>query len=397
MLIEAEYERHGKADQREKLPSACALISAPDVEPPPSAFAITFPYGIPPQFRSAHDILTYKNWNSNGDWQQAVGSDVPGKGSLAPPLGAVMPSMSPGDAIAAALYHWLKSAGPSVEAERAVQLISSVWNIDQLRTGARHDEIESLDLWQQQQVNSCLARDTGSREYSIMNQTAPGTTGQAGLSRAFSIFDQVNAAANHNNFPPSALPLVVDENGRCNLSGRKGFDQKLVKDFLLALHDTNIAAIASRAVAKQVVDATTASLFQLEQKIIIEKQELSSISSRMLLFRDNKQTAPKGAEEKTRERSVDLAQQRIATLNSIIAADEGQKVRYQHVNRLASLANAIGTKVADSTFELGSHAFDLCKDGIYRVDSPAKGFLIGKKYLFNPSTHPVNGLRLFAV
>ncbi len=227
VLIEAEYERHGKADQREKLPSACALISAPDVEPPPSAFAITFPYGVPPQFRSAHDILTYKNWNSNGDWQQAVGSDVPGKGSLAPPLGAVMPSMSPGDAMAVALYHWLKSAGPSVEAERAVQLISSVWNIDQLRTGARHDEIESLDLWQQQQVNSCLARDTGSREYSIMNQTAPGTTGQAGLSRAFSIFDQVNAAANHNNFPPSALPLVIDENGRCNLSGRKGFDQKL--------------------------------------------------------------------------------------------------------------------------------------------------------------------------
>lgn len=387
--VEAVYEKRGVREAHQRPARACALIAAPNVEPPSSAFVLGFPSGVPPQFRSAHDILFYDHWSGSGDWQQAVGSEVPGKGSLAPPLGSVMPGMRPGDAMAVALYDWLKSAGASIDADRAVQLITSNWDPSPLSTTGHHDEeaLDGLDLGPEK-ANSCLARDTGAREYSIMNQTAPGTTGQAGLSRAFSIFDPVNQGLRRSRFPQSALPLFIDKDGCCNMSGRQGFDQALMQDFLRSLHDTNIAAISSRATAKQVAAAASAALLQLDQKMLIERQELASVAERLSQSQLAETKLRAQSQAQTPQR-IELARQRIATLKAIIRADEEQRKRYQRMNRLAIVATNTATRLANATFEVGAQAFRLCKDGIYRIDLPNKGFLIGKKYVFTPYTTPL--------
>jgi hypothetical protein len=393
--VEAIYDKRGKSKNEGIVKrSRCALIAAPNVEPPPAAFVINFPAGVPPIFKSVYDILAFKNWTSNGDWQQAVGSNVPGNGSLAPPLGSVGPSMSPGDAATVALYDWLKSAGPAVDSDRAVGLIKSIWDVSPLTVPVRRPEdvVETADL-QAANVNSCLARDTGAREYSIMNQTAPGSTGQTALARAFSIFGQSNQAMSQQpTYPQSALPLYVGKNGKCNIAGRHDFDQALIRDFLSCVQRTNIAAISSLSTAKQLLSTTNVALSQLEQKMFIEKQELASVTSRLARSQDE---PAKGKDQdihaqlKASQHIVDLSNERIATLNAIIDADERQRLKFQRMHRLAIQATVNATKVSNSTFDLGAHAFKFCRSGLFRIDAPRKGFLVGIKYVFFPCTEPL--------
>jgi len=398
VLIKATYDKRSKGKETSSVTKqACALIAAPTIPALPAAFMINFPQGIPPQFHSAGDILNFKKWMSKGDWQQAVGSEVPGKGSLAPPLEASMASMSPSDAMAVALYHWLKSAGTSVDPDRAIELIGSRWDLAALGQAQSERRAEALDLPDQTQgqVNSCLAKDTGAREYSIMNQTGPGSVGQTALCHAFSVFDQTGQSLSTPAFPQSALPIFIDKDGNCNLAGRTGFDRELVQDFLRSVHDTNIAAISSLVLAKQFMAQTNSALSQSEQKVFIEKQELASVSSRLSLLEDEARkqnavpaTAQENGQKEDPQRIVNLARQRVEALKSSIKSDEIEQQRFIEIQRLAGHATANASRTATSTFELCTHAFRLCQ-GIRRLESPAHCFLIGNKYIFIANTVPL--------
>ena len=100
--------------------SACALIRETPTADEPSVFAVSFPFGMPPFAHSIMDLLHYQGWRSKGVWHQAIGNEVPGRGSLAPPLEPLLPEMDPGEALAVALYDWLKYVGSGLEPE-AVQ------------------------------------------------------------------------------------------------------------------------------------------------------------------------------------------------------------------------------------------------------------------------------------
>jgi len=413
VLIKTTYEKRSKNKGTAKVvKQACALIAAPTIAAPPAAFMINFPQGIPPQFRSAADILKYKNWTNKGDWQQAVGSEVPGKGSLAPPLETSMATMSPSDAMAVALYHWLKSAGTTVDPDRAVALINSQWQLSTLAKVNAERKEDVLDITTEQglgSINSCLARDTGAREYSIMNQTGPESVGQTALCRAFSVVDQSGQSLNQSAFPQSALPLVVDQNGNCNLSGRIGFDHDLVQDFLRCVHDTNIAAIASTAMAKQFTTQTGTALSQSQQKVFIEQQELASVSSRLARLLDDAKkqqpalpttkqqpaalstpssNEPDATPSEDPQRIISLSNERIDALKSSIKSDELEQRRYLEILKLANHATTNANRAATATFELCTHAFKLCQ-GIRRLDSPPHSFLIGNKYIFIANTVPL--------
>lgn len=391
VLVEATYDRKNKSGQPVvEHRAACALIAAPNVAPPPAAFVINFPAGVPPQFNSARDVLFYDQWKSRGDWQQAVGSNVPGKGSLAPPLGSVMHSMSPGDAMAVALHDWLKCSGPEVDPDRAVQLIQSRWDTSSLNSTGKQSGSAEAVAGAQRSINSCLAQDTGAREYSIMNQTGPGSTGQTALSRAFAIFDQTTQNLAQQSFPPSALPLVVDRNGDCNLAGKHGFDATLVQDFLGSLHKTNLAALSSLGTARQLSTATTAALNQLQQKMYIEKQELASVSTHVAGRMQDESTKHKSdSQTGTPSHLIEVAQARIATLKAIIEADERQRHKFERMHRQAVQAILNATKVANATFDLGANALQLCRNGIYRIDGKEKKFLVGNKFVFVPMIVPL--------
>jgi hypothetical protein len=142
------------------------------------------------------------------------------------------------------------------------------------------------------------------------------------------------------------------------------------------------------------IAGTRVGLNQLQQKVYIEQQELSSVTNRLARLEDEarKRPAEEGATEKAREtqRMIELARQHISTLSAVIESDNRQRNKFNNANRLAVLATFNGNKVANSTYELGLHAFKLCRNGIYRIELPFEGFLIGKKFVFMPTRTPLS-------
>jgi hypothetical protein len=366
----------------------CALISAPVHAPARSALVLTFPNGLPPVFDSVMSVLESPALNGTGDWQQAVGNEVPGKGSLAPSLQPVLPGMSPADAFSVALYHWLKRQGPTVEEQRLYTLLEAKWN--SAATATNYETEPNANAKDDTIPNSCLAIDTGARQYAILNQTGPGSIGQTALNKVFSIYNDGVSNLPAANFPQNAMPLFVDQNGKCNLSGRLGYDQQFVNDYLKAVYDTNLAAVETAAVSKMVIARASAALSQLDQKIFIERQELNSVLNRVNRAVREKAASKNNSSPDEVSRQTDLANEKIDALKSSIATHEEDRTNLRRTNQLAQITTTNANQVGVSTFELCTHAFKLCKEGVFRIDQPTKAFLISKKFVFTPCTKPVD-------
>jgi hypothetical protein len=366
----------------------CALISAPVHPPTRSALVLTFPNGLPPVFDSVMSVLQSPALNGTGDWQQAVGNEVPGQGSLAPSLQPVLPGMSPADAFSVALYHWLKRQGPTVEEQRLYTLLEAKWN--SAATATNYEPEPSANSKDDTIPNSCLAIDTGARQYAILNQTGPGSIGQTALNKVFSIYNGGVSNLPAANFPQNAMPLFVDQNGKCNLSGRLGYDQQFVNDYLKAVYETNLAAVETAAVSKMVIARASAALSQLDQKIFIERQELNSVLNRVNRAVREKAAAKDNGSPDEVSRQTDLANEKIDALKSSIATHEEDRTNLRRTNQLAQITTTNANQVGISTFELCTHAFKLCKEGVFRIDQPTKAFLISKKFVFTPCTKPVD-------
>jgi hypothetical protein len=389
VLVEASYESKSKdGTSGTIIKRACAVIAAEAPTRKPSAFVITFPDGVPPQFRCARDILDCGKWPAKGGWQQAVGSEVPGRGSLAPPLEPVLPEMTPSDAMAVALYHWLRDLGPGIDAKRLQDLLSSKWTVDKTRNEKSNIFFQAQDQDWQFPVNSCLARDTGAREYAVMNQTGPGGIGQIALGHALGVYSALGPQSKQNIFPQSALPLLVDADGKLNISGRDGFDQALVKDFLDKVYATNIAAIESLSCAQLLTQQSSSLISQIEQRVFIEKQELASLANRL----GHQSKPPPKVDSNINEQPAHIAQltnERIEALKKAIANDEEQRNVYAKIQHLCSIVRNNATRTATATFDLCTHSFKLCREGLYRIDRPESAFLVGKNYVFIPHTSPM--------
>ncbi|MBS1952806.1 MAG: hypothetical protein JST89_01330 [Cyanobacteria bacterium SZAS-4] len=389
VLVEAVFQtksKNGSDPIRTVSKKYCALISAPRLDPVKSTLVMSFPDGLPPVIDSAMSILTAKSISGTGDWQQAVGNEVPGKGSLAPSLQPVLPGMSPSDAFSVALYHWLKRQGSEVTEQKVYELLEAKWN-----SSAPIMKFQPVTApTNESKPNSCLAIDTGARQYAILNQTGPGGIGQTALSRAFAIYSGAVASSPQVSFPPNALPLFVDSEGKCNLTGRKDYSDKFVNDYLKAVYDTNLAAVESAAVSRMVIARASTELAQLDQKIYIERQELNSIINRFnRLGLEAPPAKDEGAPNEVARQKA-LIQDKIDALKASIATDEESRAKLRKTNTLAQRTTSVANQVGTTTYELCAQAFRLCKDGIFRIDKPTPGYIISRKYVFRPCTKPVD-------
>lgn len=390
VLVEAVFQTKSKSPSdpvRTISKKYCALISAPRLAPVKSTLVMNFPDGLPPIIDSAMSLLTAKSLSGTGDWQQAVGNEVPGKGSLAPSLQPVLPGMSPSDAFSVVLYHWLKRQGSEVSEQKLYELLEAKWNSS---APIMKFSPETTTPTNESKPNSCLAIDTGARQYAILNQTGPGGIGQTALSRAFAIYTGALAGSPQVNFPQNALPLFVDRDGKCNLAGRKGYSDKFVNDYLKAIYDTNLAAVESAAVSRMVIARASAELTQLDQKIYIERQELNSVMNRF--NRLGAETPPAKARAAPNEvaRQKALIQDKLDALKISITADEDERAKLRKTNTLAQRTTATANQVGTTTYELCAQAFRLCKDGIFRIDRPTPAYIISRKFVFTPCTIPVD-------
>ncbi|HEY9787406.1 MAG TPA: hypothetical protein V6D17_18600 [Candidatus Obscuribacterales bacterium] len=389
VMVEAVYESNvsgGEGGKEKIIKKACAAVGGKPGKTTPSSFVLRFPHGMPPLFKTPGDILYYRDWKSMGEWQQVVGTEVPGKGSLAPTIQPVIPGMYPGDALAVALYHWLKQIGPDVDANKFLSLLSQKWSSGKF--------VESQPP--SSMINSCLAVDTGTREYAVLNQTNPEGAGQSGISHCFDIHGFGTPA--EKLMPPSALPLIVNKAGRCCLAGREDFDQALVKDFLSSVYETNLASLESIEVGKQMVTRAKSMLTELDQKMFIERQELNSVLTRLNKLRSELPPAKDDIslfaqsvtpEQQRKFRQHQLAKGRLNTLKDLLIKDQAERLKYRKLQEIANRTILNATRGANSTFDLCAHSHQLLKDGLHRITEPAKGFLIGRRLVFFPRPVPI--------
>ncbi len=375
--IEAGYlgnsPETGREQEIEQVKVACAVVGAPAVKPEPSAFMLSFPHGPPPQFRSIAAMLANKHWLKPGQWQQAIRGKVPGSGSLGPLVDNDPGDMMPGDAMAMALYHWLRYVGNEIEPESLLSLLQRSWLKEEPDRGEQSPAGSEPAVV----INSCLVRETGARLYAILNQTGPLGAGQAAISNAFA------AEAPSQVRPSSALPLTVDIYGNVNLPGASGFDKELVASFFNALHKTNLSGIETQSVALALTKRSEAQLNQIDRKVYLQKEELVSLRQRRDRMEHDTEPPPELANQ------LILLSDRMLNLEQSIAEDEADRKRYQRAIQLAQIAASNGEKATLKSFDVCSRMAQLAVAGLQRASNLTDAYLLSKRWLFTAHPSPV--------
>jgi hypothetical protein len=356
VLLEASYKSVDPKTKTEVLRKrrACVLIGGPRYQYPAAVFLLSFPQGTPPMFSSLADIINYKGWRQRGGWQQAEGGPVPGAGHLVPPQDIDYGSDSCFEAVQVVLYHWLRAAGPGVDPEKVETLLKQRWP-----TVAVGDNI-----------NSALCKDTGLRTYALKNLTNADGAGQDALANAFAA-DPVST-----KFPQSALPLQIDSDGNCNLPSRQGFDSQLVRDYMRALHDTNVSAIESRALARAIIARLDKANQELDEDIRIAAEELASVSNRVESL-TTEGGSPQDKQASLLKRSRNELSERLEKLKR-------NRAEYQTIRHRAEIVLNNADRAAASTYDLCANAQRFGHDGLFYVEAPVHGFLINKSLVFIP-------------
>ncbi len=370
VLIEADYRPDEGLGTRRRPATppriACALTGAPPHVPARSAFLLGFPHGVPPQLHAVSDILLQPAWRNVGQWQQAIGADIPGAGTLGPLAEGEPGEMTPGSALAVALYHWLRYAGPDTEVENLLELINRPFPPAAGAGGPG---------WQP--INSCLARDTGARAFAVLNQTGPQGAGQEAISQAFAWAPRDKA------LPGSALPLCVDAAGNVDLPGGGEFDPNMVFDFLQALHETNLAGIECRSTARAVLERVRGELVRLDKEISLDAEELASLRQRI-------SRQGQGQASPAVLRQTPLLLKRVAELEgSLSRLNTRRRIGLRAVG-LASRLEENGSQAAVRSFQLCSRLGELSGSGLTRSRAQPGAFLLNGRWLFIPHRRPLS-------
>ncbi|MBI4532812.1 MAG: hypothetical protein HY711_02605 [Candidatus Melainabacteria bacterium] len=383
VLVEAEYKKadlshSGKAEPTVRRVS-CAVVGGFAPCEHRSVFMISFPHGAPPKLRSMADLLFNKS-DKSGFWQQAIGGETLSYMSLGPVANQQLGEMQLSDAVAVALYHWLRQLGPAINVTNVLSLVYQVWSspgAEQVHGAQLNAKSAAGNPPEQTPLaNTCLAKDTGAPEYAIFNQTGFGGLGRAALGSAFALWGSNQA------LPPSALPLYVNAAGECNLPSRYGLDERLVKDFLVSLHRTNLAGIESQAMARIMSNRADLTLQQLSKDSLLSREELRSLSQRLDRIKGQGKTL------KAISNEVVLLNNRAKMLNQQLRAVEAKQHLYFRKKALCSIVLANGEKAASKSFAVCFNMKQMIGTGLYRVEAPEPGFLLGKGLYFVPRINP---------
>jgi hypothetical protein len=365
---------------------ACSLVGAPAFQTAPSAFILNFPQGAPPQFGSIAGMLAGVRFLKPGQWQQTIGANVPGDGSLGP-LAEDPGDMMPSDALAMTFYHWLRYAGCEVDPASVVALVDQPWGQAKVSPGDTADDSSSRNQASDSSIviNSCLVRETGARQYAILNQTGPGGAGQDAISNAFS------SGTGDDVRPQSALPLWVDVYGNVNLPERRGFDSELVSRFFADLHATNLAGIESQSTARTLVQQADSRIKQLDRSIILNTERLSSIRQRR-----DRTVGDAGAPALVAKQRQLLDDQVIA-LEEGISAAANEKRKFMKVLELAQIVGVNGEKATSKSFDICARMSRLASSGLEPAGGAGNTYLLGKRWLFTPQVKPISDMEILAV
>ena len=396
VLIEAVYQKKQKGKENIIVKkTACVALGGKQSQTPSSALLIAFPHGMPDLFHSINEIIFYKNWQNRSAWRQATNGEVPGPGSLKVMGGGKLSSLTPGDALALIIYHWIRILPTDIDVQKSQELLTFKFTdlkqkenpaaeaVAKATDGTKVRAHNLLDT-ESPPINSCLAKDGAGRALAALDKAIPGGRGQWSISQIFGE-SASGPDVNPQPVPPSALPLFVDASGNCNLVGCNGFQEPLIKDFFGAVYETNLSSLESLSTAQLLQARYLTEQRQIQQQMAIEREELNSIEHRLKFLGEEIYSAnPRVAIENARQ--SELLRKRFILMKSTIARGEQSLTRLGRLIELSEVAIENGRNVADATYELTAHLFTMCKEGLSRLALPGEHYLVGKKIIFTPMT-----------
>ncbi|MBX9686720.1 MAG: hypothetical protein K2X27_08460, partial [Candidatus Obscuribacterales bacterium] len=360
VLIEADFDvaERGRSRHIQHMKS-CAVVGAEPPQKLGSVFMLSFPHGYYSAFACLSDIFDANKYRSrNAKWLQASGGNIPGPGYL---ISANSP-MPTAEALNNAFYHFLFSCGPELLPENLELLLKQAFST--IKVGSESNAIAADSF------NSALFRDTGAADFALSRQSGPSGKGQEALSAAFS-------AKELSKFLPAyAFPLAVDKDGHLNMPQERGLDKDLLRDFLQALYQTNIAGIESMHLGEMIANRMRISEEKSAGKIASFQEELLSVERSI-----DSLSSPNDAinDEKLRQLN-----EQAASLGRSISEEETKRQHYQKIEERAKKATANAREAARTSFEIASHMSSFVGKGLKRVSAPVNAFLLSRKVLFIP-------------
>lgn len=344
--------------------SVAVMLGGVDTSAPHSVLMVDFPQGMPKMFHSLRALTSANTSIPASAWQQAIEGSVPGPGHLIAPQYGFDGGfdMVASDAIQVSFYHWIRSLGPSIKPGAVDQLFNTTWATEEPHP------LEGSQPAAPPGPNSALTKDTGARRRAFYFQSNVDGEGQTVLRTAF------EAQPNRQALPNSAVPLIVDDTGNCNLPGNTGFDRKLVADLLEAVYETNLVANESLGLAKSIVNRMERAEAQIQQTIDVTNEELGSITGHRARI-ENSSVAPT-PELKRLVRS----EQELTTAINVARA---KLTEYQQVKARANAVIENAEAAAQASFDLCSNMANYAADGVMRV-AHDNSFLLGNVYIFRP-------------
>lgn len=358
VMIEATLESNaGSGATKRFVLRACASIGAPQPPPVSTCLAMRFPHGLPRQFGSTRDFLDDSIWLGEGRWLTAEHGSVPGNGELEE--SHRLDDMLPSQALAVGIYHWLRGISTPVDPDKALDFLSTKFEMDRLEKSGR-----GLD------TNSCLVKDTGARERALSRGFEAGSSGQKALKQVFEYQGTLT------EYPASAFPIAVSAQGEARIAGRSRYDAGLIADYQDALYNTNLAALDTMATTRAFIRRADVEISLIARRADSEKNRLASIERHHM-------------EGKTAEQ----ARRRLATM---IAVDTTRKELLTAARSRARTAGQNAFRAASRSYELAASTFSLCRNGLHRIISPYPAFLLGRDQVFVPIYQPLAEAQLLA-
>ena len=383
ILITAEYESNAKIKKRSQICVICGEIGrsrslksypvslAKNKSKDSTCLALSFPQGRPVLFNSLADILRSTRFGSHGEWQQVASGSIPGSGRLAPPVSPLLRDMDSRDALGVALYHWLRQLNQPVSPNRLTRTIEYQWTKPNLQPAmkprieadgdaALEGNLENL-VWQTP-INSCLASDSDARAIAFLHQTAPQEVGQKALAASF--------AAAPLNYPTSAIPLIVNDQGNAVTAGRQHFDRQLTIDLLTEIYGTNLSAQETIATAQLSEINAFKALRQSRNRLVLIQADLASLRDRV-----------RQESDPTKEKFLKTE---ISAMETSLSYEQADQKHFSTALTLAHTAKLNGLSVAQQSYDLCSRLLKVCRNGINRLDDIPGAFLLGKRFIFKP-------------
>lgn len=340
--------------------TSCAVVGSAAVKPRRLALTVGFPDGGPAGLDSLNSLVESSRWRAGASWQQVLGGEVPGTGSLSPLPAPGARDIDPGAALAEALIGWFRAAGPGGDPQRFLRVLAFNWARDPAYSGG-------LPPGRGQPLNSCLLRDTGAREFALANQAGPGGAGQRAIGGLLS--------GPRRACPRQALPLAVDARGRVSLPGRKTFDPLLVASYFSALHETNLAGLEGRAVAERALRRLQGEDEEIGRELVVLAEQVKSLKRRM----------PPGpaASDTEAEISPPVAGE-LARLNERLETLIRRRSRLVSRRDRLYAARSNAEQAAYTSFDLCNRASQFLSAGLCRASRQPEQYLVGERLLFSP-------------